>query len=128
MPQRTLTLNQKRGQKKLFSLPRYSDPFYSSGRWRKLRNVFMARPENAVCRICKESGAVVPASVVDHIRPRQVEPSLELDTSNLQALCIACHNRKTSNDIRAGNAGRKTRDEKRPGPSEVVSLKRLMNK
>lgn len=43
----------------------------------------------------EKAGEVTPAVDVDHIVPRSVDRSLELDISNLQGLCRRCHSRKT---------------------------------
>lgn len=57
-------------------------------RWRQARLSFLLA--NPLCRAC--NGA---ASVVDHVQPHRGDAGLFWDTSNWQALCAACHNRKT---------------------------------
>ena len=61
---------------------------YRSKRWREPRFRFLA--EHPLCASC---GA--PASIVDHIVPHRGDESLFWDEGNLQALCQACHSRKT---------------------------------
>lgn len=62
---------------------------YSTSRWQILRRqVLMAHP---VCQIC---GKTI-ADTVDHIKPHRGNEDLFYDPDNLQALCKACHNKKT---------------------------------
>lgn len=82
-------------------------PFYTSTRWRKLRAAFLA--ENPLCVRCSERGRVVPAVVADHVIDRCDAPERAYDVSNLEALCVSCHNRKTARTVqrrrqRAGGA------------------------
>ena len=74
--------------------PRNTDPirseansFYGSVRWRRLRALVLA--EQPLCGECEE----MPAEMVHHILERNNRPDLELERSNLVALCHACHNR-----------------------------------
>lgn len=78
--------------------------FYRSMRWRKLREWFLAQPENALCVECKKLGSLVPAQFVDHIKPRKEFPELAWDGDNLQGLCLSCHSRKTK--LEQGRRGR----------------------
>ncbi len=55
--------------------------------WRKLRKQVLA--EEPACRQCGE-----PSTDVDHITPRR--PGGSDERTNLQALCHACHSRKTA--------------------------------
>jgi 5-methylcytosine-specific restriction protein A len=68
---------------------RKDEGFYSSPEWRLLRALVLA--EEPVCRACAEA----LATDVDHIVPRRRRPELALARANLQALCKACHSRKT---------------------------------
>lgn len=65
--------------------------FYNSSRWKKVAKSFMAS-KNFVCEIC---GA--PAKICHHkiwLNAENVrDPNIALDWSNLQAVCIDCHNR-----------------------------------
>lgn len=63
------------------------DPFYNTGRWRAARRCYLVK--HPTCAAC---GA--PASVVDHVVPRQLRPDLEWESGNWQALCHPCHARK----------------------------------
>lgn len=73
--------------------------FYKSPAWRKLARAF--RNENPLCAHCNRSGRVKGAEHVDHIVARRIAPELELDPSNLQPLCTACHRRKTNYEAAA---------------------------
>lgn len=59
--------------------------------WRKVRAAHLAR--EPLCRICKTSGIIEAATVVDHIQPIRERPDLRLDPSNLRSLCKTCHDR-----------------------------------
>ncbi|MFW0778491.1 MAG: HNH endonuclease [Rickettsiales bacterium] len=55
-----------------------------------------------VCEECK--GKVVPAQVVDHIRPHRGDERLFWDESNWQPLAKVCHDKKTMQEVRARGA------------------------
>ena len=74
--------------------------FYDSTAWRKLRAMY--RRAHPLCEQCLREGRTTPANVVDHIVEIEDGGAL-LDPENLQALCYACHNRKTARE-RAGRA------------------------
>lgn len=87
-------------QKELSRHRRYNkqrDPilvkFYNSKEWKALRQYIMAK-NHYLCIQCD----LVPADVVDHIVPIQVDWSLRLEPSNCQPLCHGCHNKKTAED------------------------------
>ena len=70
------------------------NPIYSSMRWRRLSALTLKR--DPLCGMCREAGAVVPATLVDHIIEIIDDPSLAYDSGNLQPLCHACHAVKTA--------------------------------
>ena len=74
--------------------------FYQSRQWRLMRAAFLR--EHPVCGACSERGGLIPARVVDHLVPVKDGGARYL-TSNLQALCVSCHNRKTARE----SAGRR---------------------
>ena len=63
-------------------------------RWQKLRRMLLRT--NPTCEACarKEPPEVTPATEVDHI-VALAKGGARLDVANLQALCKACHARKT---------------------------------
>jgi 5-methylcytosine-specific restriction endonuclease McrA len=63
--------------------------FYTSAAWRALRAEVLA--EQPWCA----AGCGRPSVDVDHIVPRRIQPQRALDRANVQALCRACHGRKT---------------------------------
>lgn len=64
--------------------------FYCSTRWRVLRRDFLiAHP---LCADCERKGRTTLAQHVHHEKPRKLHPELAFDWSNLEALCLACHN------------------------------------
>lgn len=72
---------------------------YKSHRWKKLRAAYLARNPLCECRVCKALDATTPADVVDHIK--EISDGGDIwDTSNLQSLSTACHNRKTAEEAR----------------------------
>lgn len=57
--------------------------------WRKVRDLFLSRPEN---RVCKWPGCKARAAVVDHIIPHRGDERLRMDPTNWQGLCPHHHN------------------------------------
>ena len=74
---------------------RRPDPFLDTGRWRGLRAAFLKK--HPLCVVC---GA--EAKHVDHIVSRKQAPELALEWSNLAAMCIPCHTKKTNAQDGAG--------------------------
>lgn len=63
--------------------------------WVRLRDWFMAQPENQLCVLCDEQGLTVKATDCDHIVPfRGKADPRRLDPTNLQPLCEAHNARK----------------------------------
>jgi 5-methylcytosine-specific restriction protein A len=76
-------------------LPRESPSLRGYGReWQKIRNLFIK--QNPLCVKCKAKRLTVPAKEIDHILPKSKGGGDEV--SNLQALCKACHSRKTATE------------------------------
>lgn len=70
-------------------------------RWVATSKAFLR--DNPFCVHCMEKGIVTAAKVTDHIIPFKPGDELHYDWDNFQALCIACHNRKTIADKRNNN-------------------------
>ena len=71
-------------------MPRSSwQHLYETTRWRKLRLIHLGA--SPLCRMCADQGRIVPARVVDHIKPHRGDETLFWDSSNLQSLCAPCH-------------------------------------
>ena len=74
-----------------------NDPFYTSARWRALREQALIR-DHYICQRClrkADAGQLLrprAATMVHHILPRETHPEKELDLDNLESLCDACHN------------------------------------
>jgi 5-methylcytosine-specific restriction endonuclease McrA len=69
---------------------RNSKKIIRSKRWKSLR--FQAlRRDGFKCRTCGASGRLE----IDHVQPVRTHPELAFELANLQALCAACHSRKT---------------------------------
>lgn len=61
--------------------------------WRKLRGRILMRDKH-LCQPCKRAGKLTQANEVDHIQPKAKGGTDEPE--NLQAICTACHKKKTS--------------------------------
>lgn len=70
--------------------------FYSSGRWRKLRNKKLKT--DPLCEYCLEDDIVTEATEVDHIIPIDARWDLRLSWDNLKSACHSCHMKKTRED------------------------------
>lgn len=77
----------------------------SSQRWREVRALVLAR--QPLCADIwgrhKAEGRVEVATQVDHIKPLVEHPELAYDVEWLQALCTACHARKSIEERRQCN-------------------------
>ncbi len=67
-------------------------------RWQKARAAYLCA--HPLCVRCRAEGKLVPATVVDHIIPHRGDKKLFWDTTNWQALCKRCHDRKTMTEDR----------------------------
>lgn len=65
--------------------------FYKSREWMQLRLKALKR-DNYECQLCKENGRYHKAENVHHMKEVKTHPHLSLTLSNLQCLCIKCHN------------------------------------
>lgn len=72
-----------------------TDRGYGS-RWSRYRKAFLS--QHPLCVKCNQEGALVPATVVDHITPHRGDYALMWDENNHQAMCAECHNRKTASE------------------------------
>lgn len=63
------------------------------GNWAKIRKQVLI--EQPLCRICELNGRIVLAQEVDHITPLR-HGGDKISRSNLQALCIPCHRKKSA--------------------------------
>lgn len=62
--------------------------------WDRLRKIILAR--EPLCRTCKAQGRVTVANHVDHIKPK-AQGGTDAE-ANLQPLCKACHDDKTTRE------------------------------
>ena len=72
-------------------------------RWQKARIGFLAK--HPLCAECEKAGAIVPATVVDHIVPHRGDKVLFWMRSNWQPLCKAHHDAKTAREDSAFAGG-----------------------
>ena len=83
--------------------------WYSSARWARERGAFLRA--NPLCAECARQGRVRAAGQVDHIRPHRGDAGLFWDRDNWQALCAACHSRKTAAEDGGFGHARRSREE-----------------
>ena len=67
--------------------------FYNSAAWRKVSKMMFTR--QPLCVICRSKGITRDSKHIDHIVELN-DGGAPLSFSNLQALCIPCHNTKTN--------------------------------
>jgi len=76
-----------------------SDPRYHTSRWTKLSRRLRGTAAFALCAECRKKGLLVPAEVVDHIKPAFLCNDQEFyDPANLQPLCQTCNHAKGQKD------------------------------
>jgi 5-methylcytosine-specific restriction protein A len=62
---------------------------YGSAHWQRLRALQLK--QHPLCKFCLEGrGAVVPASIADHVEPHGGDPN-KFFLGELQSLCKRCH-------------------------------------
>lgn len=66
--------------------------FYKSREWFAVREQARKR-DNYECQLCKAAGKYHKVENVHHIKEVKTHPHLCLTLSNLQSLCIKCHNK-----------------------------------
>lgn len=64
--------------------------WYNLAKWKRLAARQLAR--HPLCVRCTQVGRVEPATVVDHVVAHKGNVALFYDASNLQSMCIRCHN------------------------------------
>lgn len=77
------------------------DPRLKTRGWQKAREVILAN--SPLCLICEAVDQIRPATEVDHLVPRSVDPDRFTDPSNLWGLCRSCHQAKTILERRGVN-------------------------
>jgi len=66
--------------------------------WRVRRERVLKR-DGGLCVPCRQDGRLVPATMVDHIRPKYLGG--DDDDANLRAICRRCHDTKTGQEGQA---------------------------
>lgn len=74
---------------------RSRDDFYHTNVWKTSSRIF--REDNPLCIECRKTGRLVPATVTDHIIPKDIckDP---WDQDNWQPLCKEHHAKKSATD------------------------------
>ena len=75
------------------------DAWYGHSFWRRRRRLQLA--QEPFCRICRQQGRDVVATVVDHVTPHRGDRTL-FKLGPLQSLCESCHNSAKQNIERHG--------------------------
>ena len=68
------------------------DEIYKSEKWKRKRAHILKRDQYQ-CKECRKYGKLTPAKIVHHIKEIEDYPELAWDDSNLESVCMACHNR-----------------------------------
>lgn len=66
---------------------------YTSQKWKR-KAEHIKRRDQYMCVRCRRYGKMRPAQVVHHIKHVDEYPELAYVDSNLESLCIACHNKE----------------------------------
>lgn len=66
--------------------------FYNSAKWIRKRKAILRR-DKYMCQECRKYGRMTPAVYVHHIEHLEDRPDLALVDSNLESVCMACHNK-----------------------------------
>lgn len=66
--------------------------FYKSAKWIAKRKKILRR-DKYMCQECRKYGKMTPATYVHHIQHLEDRPDLALVDSNLESVCLACHNK-----------------------------------
>lgn len=87
----------------------------NTAEWKRLRELHLQG--EPVCRRCKARDLIVPAKIVDHIKPHRGNPTLFFDQNNLQSLCKQCHDGSKQSEERRGYVKGVDRDGRPLDPS-----------
>lgn len=66
--------------------------FYKSAKWIAKRKKILRR-DNYQCQECRKYGKLTQAVYVHHIKHLEDYPDLALVDSNLESVCLPCHNK-----------------------------------
>ncbi|HFD1661192.1 HNH endonuclease signature motif containing protein [Enterococcus faecium] len=69
------------------------DKLYKTNKWRKLRELVIAR-DFGVCQECQRRGIVTRGIVVHHVIEAREDITKFWDINNLELVCLACHNKE----------------------------------
>lgn len=73
---------------------------YGLKQWTAARRAQLSR--QPLCELCKQQGRIVPATVVNHIKPHKGDWQLFSDPGNLQSVCQPCHDGAVQSYERTG--------------------------
>ncbi|OOR12580.1 HNH endonuclease [Bacillus cereus] len=72
--------------------------FYKHGYWKNNIRLLVLERDNNECQECKRQGRQGPGRNVHHIKELRDRPDLAYVLSNLETLCIQCHNKEHSKE------------------------------
>lgn len=98
--------------------------FYDSGEWKRLREKIKNRDNNE-CQECKRNGRLTIDTneyseiakrkkiklVVHHIKELEQHPEFALNESNLETVCVDCHNKEHDRDFKNKKPNKWQHDE-----------------
>ena len=68
------------------------EDFYKTTKWIRKRSHILRR-DRYQCQECRKYGRFTEATYVHHIQHLEDRPDLALVDSNLESVCLACHNK-----------------------------------
>lgn len=69
------------------------DQIYNTSRWKRARKTVLIR-DHYLCQECKRRGLITQSNTVHHIVPLRDDLSKAFDLSNLETICVPCHNKE----------------------------------
>ena len=91
--------NKAKQERKAYAVKSFVNPLYHTKQWKALRlSVLRDEP---LCRECRLGGKIEVAKVCDHVRPVRLGGEM-WERSNLQPLCLSCHQRKSQSEKSKG--------------------------
>lgn len=92
--------------------------FYQSKAWIRLRDAY--RQAHPLCEKCALEGRNTPTQHVHHVLDRKQHPQHALSWTNLEALCLPCHNSRHARWAKASEfAPESARPNTNPGAGGV---------
>ena len=78
-----------------YAVKSFVNPLYNTKQWKALRLAMLQ--DEPLCRECRAADKITLARVLDHIQPVRLGGEM-WEQSNLQPLCVSCHQRKSQSE------------------------------